>query len=96
MKKAAFVLVTLVGLFLIWPSAPQAFQIITRDMVEKELVTRTDLIRNQIHLTFDRPGVFIGEILLNGVLPQLIHFIVRVWSHIVGSDRVVIRLEHND
>lgn len=45
MKKASLILVTLAGLLCIWTAAGQAFQVITHDMMEKETVTKTDLMR---------------------------------------------------
>jgi OmpA-OmpF porin, OOP family len=58
MKKASLIFVTLVGLLCIWTAAGQAFQVITHDMMEKETVMKTDLMRmvDNFIVLFDTSG----------------------------------------
>ncbi|MDX2451180.1 hypothetical protein, partial [Desulfosarcina sp.] len=46
MRKTIFAIIAIVCLFSVWTSTGvQAFTIVTRDMIEKEVVTKTDLIK---------------------------------------------------
>ena len=46
MRKTIFAIIAIVCLFSVWTSTDvQAFTIVTRDMIEKEVVTKTDLIK---------------------------------------------------
>ena len=58
MRKASFALVTFIGMFFIWMSYSQAFEVITRDVMQKETVTQTDLIRlvDNFIVLFDTSG----------------------------------------
>ena len=59
MKRGIIVMLTVFGLFLVWTSVDvQAFQVITKDMMEKETVTKTDLIRtvDNFIVLFDTSG----------------------------------------
>ena len=47
MKKGIFCMLAIAALLVVWTTSPlQAFQVITQEMMEKEMVTTTDLIRN--------------------------------------------------
>ncbi len=59
MKKAIFALIALACLVTVWPlTAAQAFEIVTREMMEKEVVTEVDLIKNvdNFIILFDTSG----------------------------------------
>jgi OmpA-OmpF porin, OOP family len=58
MKKTSLIVVTLAALLFILNTAGQAFQVITKDMMEKETVTKTDLIRlvDNVIVLFDTSG----------------------------------------
>jgi OOP family OmpA-OmpF porin len=59
MRKVIITMLVVAGLFLAWPSANvMAFQIITKDMMDQETVTKVDLIRtvDNFIILFDSSG----------------------------------------
>ncbi|MCB2148471.1 MAG: OmpA family protein [Deltaproteobacteria bacterium] len=58
MKKSASTIFTLVGLLFLCTATTQAFQVITQDIVKREMVTKTDLIKtaDNFIVLFDTSG----------------------------------------